>query len=394
MPDGWEWISIEELADTIIDYRGKTPNKSEKGVPLITAKVIHDGQLREITEYITENEYEIWMKRGFPQKNDVLFTTEGPLGEVAILNIEEKVALAQRVLLIRGKKDVIDNQYLKDALRSKNVKLQIEKYSTGSTVKGIRQSEFRKVKIPLPPLETQHQIVAILEKAENIRRLRAESDALTQRLLQSVFLEMFGDPVTNPMGWEIITLGDICLLIKDGPHISPNYTHEGIPFITVHNVIEGFLNFKNARYISESDYENYFSKYYPEKGDIIYTKGGTTGIAKRVEKERPFGYWVHLALLKIPQAKINPIFLEYCLNSSFCKKQAERYTRGIANRDLVLSQMARIRVILPPYQDQHVFAVIAEKTENQIRKGINEKKSITSLFNTLMDKAFTGELLA
>ncbi|MFK8183408.1 MAG: hypothetical protein AB8B99_08535 [Phormidesmis sp.] len=117
LPSTWELESIEDSVEAIIDYRGKTPTKTDKGIPLITAKIVGDGQISEPFEFVSEETYDKWMSRGFPKKGDVLITTEAPLGEVAQLNIE-KVALAQRIILLRGHSERLDNGYLRWVLQS------------------------------------------------------------------------------------------------------------------------------------------------------------------------------------------------------------------------------------------------------------------------------------
>jgi type I restriction enzyme S subunit len=96
----WSSIVLEDACEKIIDYRGKTPKKSEKGIRLVTAKVIKGGRINdEPAEYIPESDYDQWMTRGIPKRDDILITTEAPLGEVAILRTDEKIALAQRTIL-------------------------------------------------------------------------------------------------------------------------------------------------------------------------------------------------------------------------------------------------------------------------------------------------------
>lgn len=97
-------MRLEDCMDAIIDYRGKTPNKTTSGIPLITAKIIKNGRIQDVTEFIAEDDYESWMRRGIPQSGDVVLTTEAPLGEVAQLDTR-KIALAQRVITLRGRKD-------------------------------------------------------------------------------------------------------------------------------------------------------------------------------------------------------------------------------------------------------------------------------------------------
>lgn len=400
LPKGWEWISIEDLAEKIIDYRGKTPNKSSSGIPLITAKVIRDGQLQNITEFISEEEYTIWMKRGFPQKNDVLFTTEGPLGEVALLDIDEKIALAQRVLLIRGKSEILDNSYLKEALRSELVKSQIEKYSTGSTVKGIRQSEFRKVKIPIPPLDTQQQIVTILKKAETIRRLRGESDKLTQKMLQNVFLEMFGDPVNNPMGWDVKKLENIISKSPSNGFFAKNdkYGVGNTRVIWISDFInQTYASTINLKQINVTN--NEIIKYHVKYGDLLFCRSSLNfdgiGKASCVPKDIPANtiFECHIIKLTLDLNLAIPEFIQIQTTFPFFRDQIVSSANTATMTTISQSGISKCKVIIPPLILQKRFVEIVNINSNKIALSQRCMDQISSLNNNLMSRAFTGELI-
>ena len=172
---------------------------------------------------------------------------------------------------------------------------------------------------------------------------------------------MFGDPIENPKGWKQSTIGAECYYIKDGPHKSPTYVEEGgIPFISTRNVVAGDgIDWQTAKYISEHDYQECIRKCHPVKGDILYSKGGTTGIARLVETDRKFANWVHVAVLKFGQ-QLNGKFFESMLNSRCCYLQSQRLTKGIANRDFVLSSIAQVIIIVPPLELQNEFAAFIE----------------------------------
>jgi type I restriction enzyme M protein len=163
----WEQAKIGDVCD-FIDYRGKTPNKAESGVRLITAKNVKMGYLSdEPKEYIAD--YDSWMTRGIPKKGDVLFTTEGPLGNVAIIDInDEKFAVGQRIITLQSKDGIILPGYLANVLMSQSIQAEVDKYSTGSTVKGILARYFRDIEIPLPPLDIQREIVDRIERERAI----------------------------------------------------------------------------------------------------------------------------------------------------------------------------------------------------------------------------------
>jgi restriction endonuclease S subunit len=183
--------SLEEVVEAIIDYRGKSPEKTVEGIPLITARLIKEGRILEATEFIAPESYSEWMRRGMPKRGDVVFTTEAPLGQVAQIDNPD-IALAQRLVLLRGKSNELDNTYLRFALRMNSVTEQIRKRATGSTVLGIRQKELRKIEIPLPALEVQRGFARLALAIEGeIQRLRhraqliiALKDSLTNQLME------------------------------------------------------------------------------------------------------------------------------------------------------------------------------------------------------------------
>ncbi|QZI69957.1 restriction endonuclease subunit S [Pseudomonas protegens] len=156
-----------ELVD-YIDYRGKTPEKSEYGIPLITAKNVKNGYVDdEPREYIPEENYGAWMTRGFPRRNDVLFTTEAPLGNVALLGEYEKVAIGQRLVALRSKGKVT-HEYLLFLLLHPFVQDLIYARSSGSTVKGIRTKELYAVELPVPDMEKQREFSAVYWKSKSL----------------------------------------------------------------------------------------------------------------------------------------------------------------------------------------------------------------------------------
>ena len=204
----WQTLPLEDCMAAIIDYRGKSPEKTTFGVPLVTAKIVKGGRIEKPEEFIAEADFDDWMGRGMPKPGDIVMTTEAPLGEVAQLD-GRKVALAQRVITLRGKPDVLDNTFLKFLLQSNPVQEELRSRGTGTTVVGIRQSELRKVSLTLPPLAEQKAIAAVLgaldDKIECNRRMNATLEAMARALFQSWFVDL--DSI--PHGWEVRSLDQI-----------------------------------------------------------------------------------------------------------------------------------------------------------------------------------------
>lgn len=154
--------TMEDALEQIIDYRGKTPKKSDSGIPTLSAKSVKNNHIDySLCYYISPDEYDRFMVRGFPKVGDVLLTTEAPMGMVARLDRDD-VGIAQRLLTLRGKQDILDNEYLLYFLQSSIGQSLLKARETGTTVTGIKQAEFRKIQIDIPEIHIQKKIGGIL----------------------------------------------------------------------------------------------------------------------------------------------------------------------------------------------------------------------------------------
>lgn len=237
--------TIREVTETLIDYRGKTPTKTSMGVKLITAKVIKDGFIEDGShEFIAPGQYDSWMRRGLPRQWDILITTEAPLGELAQLRSPEKVALAQRVILLRGKEPLIDQSYFFHALKSPFVQAGLKARSTGTTVLGIKQSELWNVQIPYPPLPTQKKIASVLSAYDDLIENNTRRITILEQMAQMLYREWFVNfrfPGYNkikmvesevgvfPEGWSLKKLGDVLTLVYGKALKAEDRIHGGIP---------------------------------------------------------------------------------------------------------------------------------------------------------------------
>ena len=191
--DTWAWRGLADLV-LFVDYRGKTPAKLSSGVRLLTAKNVRKGQINlSPEEFLSESEYKTWMTRGFPKAGDVLFTTEAPMGNAAVVELTERFALAQRVICFQSY-GALDTAFLVLQILSDQFQFILDKNGTGVTAKGIKASKLKQLPIAIPPLAEQRRIVAKVEQlmalVDELESQLAASRATAKNLLDSLVAEL------------------------------------------------------------------------------------------------------------------------------------------------------------------------------------------------------------
>lgn len=202
-----------------------------------------------------------------------------------------------------------------------------------------------------------------------------------------------------PDSWQWVSIDKVVWNVSDGPHFSPTYVDDisGKRFISARNIKYSGIDFSDCKYVSIDDHIKFIERGAPERGDIILTKGGTTGIACLIENDSDFSYWVHLALLKPIKKFISPKYLRDAFTSSLLYKQSQELTHGVSNQDLGLTRLIYIALPLPSLEEQEEIVkrvetlfTLADKIESQYQ---SLKAKIDQLPQAILAKAFRGELV-
>ena len=271
-----EWVvkNLDEVVEYFIDYRGKTPDKKDSGIPLITAKIIKDGRLNTATEFISVEDYPLWMTRGYPEVNDVVLTTEAPLGEVALIK-NKNIALAQRIITLRGYKNILDNKFLKYWLQSEQGQYELESRASGTTVFGIKSSVLKKIPISLPPYNEQVAISSVLYSIDEKIDLLHRQNKTLESMAETLFRQWFD--VDSNDEWQEKNVPDIFTLVGGGtPKTSvAEYWTDEIPWISGGDISaahQGYL-YSTEKSISLAGLQNSSAKLLPKNSTVISARG-------------------------------------------------------------------------------------------------------------------------
>lgn len=279
----------------------------------------------------------------------------------------------------------------------------------------LNYSELLNIEILNPPLEEQKKIADFLDKklekidyfiakqTKFIELLKEQKQVLINQatikgLNKSTELKDTHIPHLDkiPTHWEITKIGKVATQITDGSHFTPDYVDDGVPFISVKDISNGFIDFSDTKFISEKEYQDMKFRCNPEQGDLLLSKIGTICSPAIVETNKPFNIFVSVALLKLNNSIINNKYLYYLCYCSFVKKQALLNTEGVGNKNWVLVKIRETIIVLPPLEEQEKIAKYLDDKCEKIDKAINNITKQISLIQeyktSLIDTTTKGML--
>ena len=384
---------VVKLGKLVSIKGGGTPSKNvdeywNGSIPWASVKDIKTRILQSTVDSITQEGVDNSATNIIP-KGTIIIPTRMALGKVAITGCNLAINQDLKALFINDVA-VVDRDYLARFIESRAG--YIEGEGKGATVKGITLDFLKSIEIPLPPIAEQKRIAAILDKADAIRQKRQRAIKLADEFLRSVFLEMFGDPVTNPKGLEVVSLIDICNKVTDGTHQSPKWQSEGVPFLFISNIVDGKINYETDKYISHETLKELTKSTPIEKDDILYTTVGSYGNVALVPGDREFCFQRHIAHIKPNGSLVKADFLASMLSSSAIRRQADRLVRGIAQKTLNLRELKEIKVFNLSLEEQEHYLAIAQPVNRMKNKYILSAHEADTAFKSLSQKVFSGQL--
>ena len=262
----------------------------------------------------------------------------------------------------------------------------------GGSLLRARPAHVAKIAIPLPPLAEQRRIAEILDKAEALRAKRRAVLAQLDTLTQSLFLDLFGDPMMNPKSWETCLLENIAHKITDGTHKTPVYTVSGIEFLSAKDLKDGGVAWGTEKFISEQEHHELVRRCNPELGDILLAKSGSLGNVAIIDRSHQFSLFESLCLIKHDRERIEGQFLTGLLRAPSMLAHLLGKNKGVAIKHLHLVDVRNLRIPLPPISMQREFVRRVEVVEKLKRAQRASLAELDALFATLQHRAFRGEL--
>lgn len=394
-------FQLDDLLDKVIDYRGKTPIKTTSGIRLITAKVIKNGRVisEGNQEYINPSDYHEVMKRGEPQQYDIFITTEAPLGQLALWNSDEKIALAQRVILLRPDLSKVDPYYLFYYLQSNKFQSQLYAHATGTTVLGIKNPILKSLVIDCPSLDIQKKIGNAISNYDHLIENNRKRIALLEesaRLLYQEWFVKFRFPDCKigkeglPKGWNLTTLGNVIEVIGGATPSTKQaeYWDGEITWLTPSDITNNdclYLS-DSERKITESGYNSCSTKLLPP-GTIFMTSRASIGYFAILDKPACTNQGFIAVIPKLPNTR-NFLLLQLMNRVDEFKSKAT----GTTFKELSKKVFRELPIIMP---DEEALNKFEQKTNAIIEQVCVLKKQsilLTKARDELLPKLISGQI--
>ena len=402
VPESWEWVRLGAVSSYSQAKKKISPSEIRPDMWSLDMEDIEKESGKVLRIEKAKNREIIGDKLIF-NKGDILYSKLRPYLKKILIAPDDGICSSELVpFFCYGR---LNAQYVMWYLRSPYVTQIVNSVSYGVKMPRVGKDTIIMLSVPIPPLAEQHRIVSKIEELlpyidqydkaytklnewnekfpesikksilqyamegklveqrpeegtaeELLREIRAEKERLVKegKIRKTKPLPEISEdeiPFEVPESWMWVRLGDILSSLTDGTHKTPKYTVSGIPFISVKNISSRSLSFENTKFISAREHEELIKRCHPEKGDILLSKVGTTGIPVIIASEQEFSIFVSIALLKFSSHMYAPYLLR-AIESPNVQEQCKTHTRGVGNKNWVLNDIANTILPLPPLAEQ------------------------------------------
>lgn len=374
-------VELQDVAEIVAGQSPKSEfyNEDGEGVPFFQGKADFGKDYPTVTTWCTK-------PKKMAKKGDILFSVRAPVGPTNIADID--CCIGRGLSAIRPRDD-IDRSFLRYYF--KKVEKKISDRGRGSTFNSITQKDLKALNIPLPSLSEQKAIVAKLDRAQRLIDIDKEMLAKYDDLIQSVFLEMFGDPVTNPKGWEVKKLGKVCDVGSSKRVYVKELVDDGIPFYRgqeIGKLSEG-ESFEQEHFITKEHYQELIDHSgKPKIGDLLMPSICPDGRIYIIKDDKEFYFKDGRVLwVKSGESEINSFYLRYHLKALFQANYSE-IASGTTFEELKIFALRKLEILIPPAELQYKFQIKIEQINKEIERSKQSSNKSEELFSSLVQGAF------
>ena len=388
-------VKLRAVATVLNGYAFKSKEYVDNGIRVIRITNVQKGRIQDDNPKFIDNHRSDEFARYMLDDGDILISLTGNVGRVGVIGANMlPAALNQRVGALKIKSDNVEPKYLFHLLNSENFEQDAIKNSKGIAQLNLSSKWIEDYDIPLPPLAEQKRIAGILDAADALRAKRRESLAQLDNLVQSTFLTLFGDPVTNPMGWKFGIVGDLLESANYGTSKKAHLTDGEYPVLRMNNITySGAWNFTSLKYMDLEPKE--LPKHLAHKGQILFNRTNSKELVGKTavyREDTPMAFAGYL-VRGIANEQADPEYIGAYMNLPQTKQRLRNMCKNIVGMaNINAKEFQKIPIQKPPLDLQRRFATIVETIERQKTRQRAHLAELDALFASLQSRAFSGEL--
>jgi type I restriction enzyme S subunit len=400
-PKTWDEVYLSDLClEPFANGITLTQQSMGHGAKLVNIVDLYESHTINIHTLGRANASKEQLKKSELKKGDIVFVRSSVKREGAAMcacfpGDKEPVVFGCFNIRFRPQPKLVDPKFLTLFLRSPQGRSRLLNVCQTATITNINQDNLGLVNVPLPPLAEQKRIAAIAQKADQLRRTRRYALQLSDTYLRSVFLEMFGDPITNSMGWDVSRLEEHTKLVSSGSTPlggSTVYKNYGIRFVRSQNVLMNSLDFSDIAYIDKKTHQS-MKRTWVQQGDILLNiTGASIGRVAYYSDATMANVNQHVCIIRLDKKSIIPIFLSSLISLPEFQRKIFSAQSGATRQALTFDQIKDFVIIVPPLPLQEKFAQIVQKFDRLRTQQREADRQAEHLFQTILHRAFRGEL--
>ena len=392
-------VSLRKIAEKV-DY-GFTASATDvgDGPKFLRITDIQDDRVEWSTVPRCESDDRIRDKYALAEGDIVFARTGATTGKSYLIkDCPDRAVFASYLIRVRPSENV-DSNYLARFFQTPSYWRQVRLNTSGTAQGGVNATKLKALKVPLPPLDEQRRIAAILDKADAVRRKRKEAIALTEDLLRSAFLEMFGDPVTNRKGWKTVSLRSQVSELRYGTSEKCHDTkgNGDLPVVRIPNVAKNEISWEQLKFASLEPKE--VERLLLQTGDLLFVRSnGNPNYIGRCAvylEEMPEAIYASYLIRGRPRldAELFPSFIRDIISFPTYRSRLVRQARTTAgNYNINTKGLGQLKLINPPKKEQEKYIQYQRVIEVRQKKQNDHLDQSEALFNSLLQRAFRGDL--
>lgn len=396
MSEGWRMVPLGEV---LVERKERVASPDADGLPLLGVSN-KEGLHRSSKERISDMSRYLRVERDWFAYNPMRIN----VGSIGWAECDAQTGVISPDYVVFSCTDRVLPRLLYLFLRSRAGLKAINLETAGSVRERLYFNALSRIRFPLTSLAEQHRIVARIEetsaKVEQARALRNDAIRETSAWITAHLDRAFGDPQNGRPGALVPPyfrrMDDVIVDVADGPHVTPTYVEDGVPFVTVLNITSGRIDFRGAKHITWDDHRLFQRRARAEPGDVLISKDGTIGVPCFVDTDREFSFFVSVALIKPKRDLLDGEFLTWALRAPYVQRDILARSRGDMIRHLVLREIRDLTIPLPPLAAQRRIVTYLDSLQARLavlkRLQTQTQAELDALLPAILDRAFRGEL--